>query len=492
MSRKYLLTGGYVATMDDTLGDFANGAVLVQDGIIKAVGKAEDFVTTDVEVINTSGGVVIPGMIDTHRHTCMSLMRGIGADQSLLQYLSNCFLRYMPATSAEDLHTASLVGALEALDSGVTTILDPCDACCSHAHAEAGLRGLKDAGIRGFFCYGMSDDEYDGAKAGKAAHDARLAHLNELHRSNSSSSNQLIQIGLSISHPGTVPFGQMATEITFAKERSMLCCSHSAPLKTSILSNGLLERADNGLMLPGHVYIHCTNLSDHEMRLIRDTGGKISIAPETEMQMGMGVPPLRACINNGLKPSLSIDTSSAVAPDLLSQMRLALQLQRCLDNEACHGDRKVPLHTELTVRDALIWGTRNGAEALGISDQIGTLTPGKRADVVFISTKRALTPSANSLGTTVLYSNGADVDTVLVDGKIVKRDGELVGHDINMIRAMAEDALHRINNKLSSLPSEMNRQALAEFLISSERSTRANFAGAYFGKDLRGDWLRKN
>lgn len=478
--------------MDDSLGDFPNGAVLVEDGIIQAVGKAEDIAATDAETINTEGGVVMPGMVDSHRHTSLSLMRGFAADQSLLQFLLDSYTKYLPAISPEDAYTSALVGALEALDSGVTTILEPEEGCQSRQHAEASLKGLEDSGIRGFFCFGMNDAEYSGAKTGRDAHKARLAHLNELHKINLSSGDKLVRVGLSISHPGTVPFDLTGEEIRFAQDRGMLCCSHSACLKSSVMLKGIVERADNGLMLPGHVYIHCTNLNPKEIKLIADSGGKISIAPETEMQMGMGIPPFRQCIDHGVKVSISQDISAAAPPSLLAQMRLGLQLQRCLDNEAMHDKRKVPLHLDLTVRDALIWGTRNGADALNLADQIGTLTPGKRADVVFISDKRALAPSMNPLATTLLCSSPADVDTVMIDGKIRKRNGQLVGYDLEKIRANAKQAVKRISDALANLPPGMTQEELKGYLLESERSTRSNFARAYNDENARGDWHRRN
>lgn len=488
MAGKYLLTGGYVATLDDSLGDFPKGAVLVEHGIIKAVGKVEDFSTTDAEIIDTTDGVVIPGMVDTHRHVSMSLTRGIGADQPLMQFLSNTYLRWLPATGVEDMHLSALVGALEALDCGVTTIIDTCESFHSREHAEAELQGLKDSGIRAFYGYGMCDGEYNGVPVGRDAWKARLDHLTEMHAANSSSES-LVKVALQLSIPGTVPFDLTAKEIKHAQEHKMLCCSHSCALKNSVICTGLDERADNGLMLPGHVYIHCTNLSERQMTLIAESQGKISIAMETDMQMGMGIPPIRACIEHGIQPSLSIDTTAAVAPDLLSQMRLALQTQRGLDHEACHVQRQVPMNLEYTCRDALIWGTRNGADAVGLGDQIGTLSPGKRADIVFLSNKRFLSPSAYPLGTAVLHSTAADVDTVMVNGIIRKRDGHLVGHDVEMIRQQAKAGLQRIQGNLATMRPEMTQEEISQYLVDAERSSRVNLAQAYL-EDAGGDGFR--
>ncbi|KAL0930082.1 amidohydrolase [Colletotrichum truncatum] len=406
-----------------------------------------------------------------------------------MHFLSNTYTRWLPATGVEEMHTSALVGALEAIDSGVTTILDSCETFPSAAHAEAELQALKDSGIRAFYCYGMSDYSYGEVKGGKAGWEARMAHVKKL-RDDNPDRDSLVQVGLALSQIGTVPFDMTVAEVKLAKEREMLCCSHTAGVRNSVITNGLEELNDNNLLFPGHVYIHCTGLTERDMDLIADSGGKISIAMETDMQMGMGIPPLRDCLNRGLKPSLSIDTSAAVAPDLLSQMRLALQTLRLLDHDAEQNQRKVPLHLKASVSDALGWATRNGAEAVGLGDKIGTLTPGKRADIVVISNKRGLSASAFPLGTAVLHSTPADVETVMIDGKVVKRDGRLVGQDVEAIRAKARKGLQNILENMKSMPAEMNPSEFRAYHLGAERMTRANLALAYDAGHRAGDWLR--
>lgn len=148
MTGKYLITGGHVVTLDDSLDYYANGAILVEDGNIKAVGRADEMTAPDAELVDASEGVVIPGMVDTHRHVSMSLTRGIGVDQHLWHFLANTYTRWLPATGVEEMRTSALVGALEAIESGVTTIMDTCESFHSPDHAEAELQGLKDSGIR--------------------------------------------------------------------------------------------------------------------------------------------------------------------------------------------------------------------------------------------------------------------------------------------------------------------------------------------------------
>lgn len=489
MTGKYLFKGGYVATLDDSLGDYPFGSVLVENGIITAVGHVDDIKSPDAEVIDATDGVIIPGMVDTHRHASMSLTRGLGADQSLFHFLSNTYLRWLPATSVEDMELSAMVGGLEAINSGVTTIMDTCESFHSRYHAEAELEGLKKSGVRAFFCFGMSDDAYGDAAVGIDGWNARLEHIEKLRESTSSDS--LVQIGMALSQPGTVPFDLTKVELEFAEKNGMLCCSHSCGIENSIITKDIEYRAEHGLLKAGHVYIHCTNLTKRELDLIAKSNGKISIATETDMQMGMGIPPIRACIESGINPSLSIDTSSAVAPDLLSQMRLALQMQRCRDNDAVHKTRQVPFDLEYTVRDALIWGTRNGAETVGGINQFGTLTPGKQADIVVITSKNALSASAYPLATAVLHSGPAEVDTVMIKGEIKKLDGRLVGQDVDEIRHKAKAGLERIMNNLANVRPEMTPDEVREYFLRAENMTRANLAKAYFGEGVRGDWMRQ-
>jgi cytosine/adenosine deaminase-related metal-dependent hydrolase len=492
MSGKYLFTGGQVATLDDELGDFGKGAVFVENGTIKFVGDVADvpIEAADADIIDTTDGIVIPGLVDTHRHVSMSLTRGLGADQALFHFLSNTYLRWLPATSVEDMHTSALVGALEAIDSGVTTILDSSESFHSGSHAEAELQGLKDSGIRAFFCFSMSEDQYGDAPAGQDGWKARFEHVERMRQANPNK-EELVQIGLALTQPGTGPFKLTKTELEYADRMGMLCCSHSCGVVNSMVTKDIIERHHHKLLYPGHVYIHCNGMSPEEVKLVAESGGKVSIATETEMQMGMGIPPFRLCIEAGLNPSLSIDTSAAVGPDLLGQMRLALQMQRCLDHHAVNQRGGVPSDVTFTARDALIWGSRNGAEAVGLGDKIGTLTPGKKADVVFMSNKNHISPSAFPLATAVLHSSQRDVDTVMIGGHIRKRDGVLVGHDMEAVRAKGKLGLQRILKNLENVPPEMTKEQVKQYIVDADRFTRAQLATAYSHDQLKNDWMRQ-
>ncbi|KAL2277303.1 hypothetical protein FJTKL_00143 [Diaporthe vaccinii] len=430
-------------------------------------------------------------MVDTHRHVSMSRTRGIGVDQHLWHFLSNTYTRWLPATGVEDTYLSGLVGSSEAIDSGVATIMDTYESFHSREHAEVELKGLRDSGIRAFFCCGMSADQYGDVAAGRAGWEARMDHVKQLIREEAERNDGVVRVALQLSQSGTTPFTWMGEEIKLAGDHGLLCCSHSSAVPNSALTSDIETRADLGHMHPGHVYIHCTSLTDHEMSLIAKTGGKIALSPDTDIQMGMGFPPLRKALSHGLRPSLSIDTSSATPPDLLSQMWLLLQVQRGLDHDAGHKSRRVAMKMDLTTRDALEWGTRNGAEAVGLGDQIGTLVPGKRAAIVILSNKRALSGSANPVGTAVLHSTPADVAFVMVDGRILKRDEKLVNVDVSAIRAKAREGLRRIQDNLKKTRPEMSAAEIEDFFLQGNKASRINVAEAYAHGTEANDYLRK-
>ncbi|MFI6518367.1 amidohydrolase family protein [Spirillospora sp. NPDC050679] len=476
MNRK-LVTGGHLITMDDEYGDLPQGAVLIEDDRIAAVARdAAEFAGVDAERVDAEGGFVLPGMIDSHRHTWMALMRGVSADQSLLQFLATTFYGKGSVVQAEDLGAASMVGALDALDSGVTTILDCCDCVNSPEHADAGIESLKASGIRFVYAYGMQ--EYDVKPPVFTDHDQRLADARRVRSQHFASDDALGRMGMLYGDFGILPFEQTAQEIRLATELGILGASHTGAATSSILLRGLRELNDRDLLLPGHLHIHCPALNDQEWRLIAESGGKVTIAPETEMQMGMGHPPFRAALDHGLAPGISTDITCVGSGDLFSQMRLGLQFQRCLDHDAVHASGTMPVSVDLTVRDALTWGTRNSADVLGLGSRIGSLTPGKKADVIVVRPRMDLVRSSHPVGTVVLQSTAADVRTVLVNGEYRKRGGELVGHDLNAVRARAGAALDRIEKAAGSLP-DLDDDAIHGWFGQAERMASANFAQAY-------------
>jgi cytosine/adenosine deaminase-related metal-dependent hydrolase len=184
--------------------------------------------------------------------------------------------------------------------------------------------------------------------------------------------------------------------------------------------------------------VHCNWLDEDEWKLLSGAGCKVSITPETELGMGCGVPPIRTCIDHGIKPTLGCDITSLNSGDIITQARLGLAYQRYADADpVCLGG--MPSALDLTSMDALQWATVNGAEACGLGSRVGTLTEGKQADILLIGGDSPnMYPSPKKAGTVVFQANSSNVRTVLVAGKVRKRDGELVGVDKAGLRSKVE------------------------------------------------------
>ncbi|MFI6817214.1 amidohydrolase family protein [Nonomuraea sp. NPDC050328] len=469
-----VVTGGHLISMDGEYGELPQGAVLIEGDRIAAVARdSSEFDGVDAQVIDAQGGFILPGMVDSHRHTWMALLRGISADQSLMEFLGNVFYGIGSLITAEDMSAASTVGAIEAIDSGVTTIMDCCDCVNSPDHAIAAVDALRATGIRHVYSYGFQCFAFE--PAGFASHAERLK---DAERFRSYGWGGLSSMGILLSDFGTLPFADSVAEFRLTAELDVLTASHTAAATSSILLKGLREFRDHGLLRPGHVHIHCPALVGDEWQLVADTGGRVTIAPETEMQMGMGIPPIRPALEHGILPGISTDIVAVGSGDLFSQLRLGLQTQRMLDHDRVHRTGRMPSSVELTVRDALSWGTRGSAETLGLGDRIGSLTPGKQADVIIVKPKLGLVPSSHPVGSVVLQSTAADVDTVLIGGVVRKRHGQLVGYDLDAVAARGQQALSRIRKAAAGLP-VLGPEAVAGWFGQAERVATQVFGSAY-------------
>ena len=191
-------------------------------------------------------------------------------------------------------------------------------------------------------------------------------------------------------------------------------------------------------------YVHCCTLNDTEWKLIKDSGGTISIAGYVEKLMGHGNPPVQKAIDMGIRPSLSVDVETSVPNDFFNQMRSIFSQQK---NEVWErrlaGDKNAPKF--LTVREALEFATVEGARANGLEKKIGSLTPGKEADIILLRTDRLnVMPMNNAVGAVVTSMGPQNVDTVLIAGKVMKRNGQLVGIDMNRIARLGDAAKARV------------------------------------------------
>jgi cytosine/adenosine deaminase-related metal-dependent hydrolase len=471
-----LIRGGLVVSMDDAIGEVPGGEVLIEDGRITAVGT--DLGVTDGEVVDATGHVVMPGFVDTHRHTWQTPFRGVCADWTLEDYFRGIRGTISPNCSAEDVYAGNLVGALEALDAGVTTILDFSHCNNTPGHADAALRGLRDAGIRALFAYGYFPAPT--AEPGFGDHDARLADARRIREQELPSDDALVTMGVALTECGLLPFETTLAEARSATELGVPSVLHTGCNWGSPVTEGIPELDHHGLLGPDQVHVHCNTLRDRDLRRLADHGCKVSSSPETELQMGMGHPIIRRALAFGMRPSLSCDVMSSNSGDMFSQMRLGLQFERAMRNDEFHARGEMPDSLDLTVRDALRWGTANGAHAMGLEDRIGSLSPGKQADVIVIGGRRLnLVPMADPVGCLVAQANAANVRHVLVAGRWVKRDGELVGVDLDAAIDLAEAAAERVLGTITGGGGELLPPAPPGFADMINAAAAANLARAW-------------
>jgi cytosine/adenosine deaminase-related metal-dependent hydrolase len=434
MSDKILIRGGHVLTVDPTLGDLPHGDVLIEDGQIVAV---QPEISADADVIDASGFLVIPGFVDTHRHTWEAAIRGVAPDATLDDYFVDILDTFAPHYRAEDVYHANLAGTLECLNAGITTLVDWSHINNTPEHPDAAIRALRETGIRAQYAYGsantsLSDYWYE-SKIAIPGDDVRRVQDTYF-----GSDRGLLTLALATRGPGFCVDDVVRAEWGLARELGIPITVHVAMGRVAGRFGMVKQLDDLGLLGADTTYIHCCYFSEDEWRLVADTGGTISVAPQVELQMGHGWPPVMKAIEYGLRPSLSIDVVTTVPGDMFTQMRAAFGAERARVNAASwEANTPVP-DTMLTARQMLEMATINGAHVAGLADRTGSLTPGKRADVVLIDARAInVAPVHDAAAAVTLCADVSNVDTVLVDGVVRKRGGRLLA-DVEHARQLVE------------------------------------------------------
>ncbi|MBB5157175.1 amidohydrolase family protein [Saccharopolyspora phatthalungensis] len=434
-----------VVTMDETLGDFARADILVEDGAIAEIGPGLDV--RDAERIDASSMIAIPGLVDTHRHTWQTGLRGILADGNIPDYLRGFRLQMATKYRAEDMYAGNYAGGLDCLNSGVTTVVDYCHNILTEAHAHASVTGLRDSGVRALYGHGLvpvtantwsEDPRRGGAPERDGGFGWRAALARAIREEYFASENQLLRFAVAPQELAIAPIEEVRQEFELARELGARITFHSNQVLVRNLFKDIEVLHAHGLLDEDLLLVHATFTTEEEWKLLRDTGTTVSVCAETEMQMGMGFPVIREATEHTPGPSLGIDCTSSTGGDMISHARLVLQVTRWREDQPEYAQSRQPTRMRWTTRDALRWLTINGARAAGVDDVTGSLTPGKRADIVLLDMSGISQAGWNRhdpCGAVIAQTNSGNVHTVLVDGRIVKRDGRLT--HVNLAGALA-------------------------------------------------------
>lgn len=421
MSRT-LIRGATVITMD-AQGDLPRADVLVTDERITEIAPA--IHADDAEVVEAAGCIVIPGLVNAHMHTWQTALRGLAANWTLLEYFQKMHAGLATVFEPEDLYIATLVGALNQLNCGTTTLADWCHNNRTPAHNDAAIEGLLESGIRAAFFHGTHKPE---PKPGErpfweVPHPrAEVERLLKNHQG-----RELLTVHAAVLGPHYSTLEVALHDFRMVKELGLIGSLHQGggPARTP---DGWDQLEAAGLLGPQINIVHGHALSDAQLQRFCELGMSFSAAAENEMTQGHGHPITGRLRAHGKAPSLGVDLESVLSGDMLTQARVALGMQRSLDNAAyreAHGS--IPPTSTIGTREALSWVTVEGARMLGQLDRIGTLAAGKQADLVLIrASDLNMQPVHDPVSTVVMQTTLANIDSVMVAGRWKKRHGQLL------------------------------------------------------------------
>jgi 5-methylthioadenosine/S-adenosylhomocysteine deaminase len=420
-----LVSGGYVVTLDPGIGDLPQGDVLIRNGRIAAVGADLGSRAPGARVVDALGRLVMPGLVDTHRHVWQGALGGFTGQVSLSGYSGAVIAGLAPHYTPEDLYAGTLWGALQALNAGITTVADWSHNLPTPQHADANVRALHDSGIRAVFLYGGPGpygSAFFGVPAPPHPGDARRAQAEHFPDGISGR----LRMGLALRGPAfTTP---EATEKDFAFAREL-----GLPISVHVGMTGFpgsVATLDKlGLLGPDVNHVHATQLGDREFDLIAGSGGSISLCPSVDMLMALGTYPATGqALTRGIPAGLGVDTTTGAGTDLFTEMRLALAAERSRASAGAVSRGEAIEAVEVNQRDMLRLGTLDAARVWHLDDEVGSLTPGKQADVTIVDLRPPhLDGFGDPVATLVMGAGAADVETVVVGGEIVKASGTLVG-----------------------------------------------------------------
>jgi 5-methylthioadenosine/S-adenosylhomocysteine deaminase len=411
-----------VISMDSAIGEHLDADVLIEGSKIAAVKP--NLGTVDAREIDGRGAIVLPGFVDTHRHTWQFLLRNAAADWSLAQYFGGVRGIMGELYTPDDMYVANYLGALEALDAGITTLVDWSHNNNTPDHADMAIKGLQDAGIRAVYAYGNANREWFPV----SDLPTNFEDVARVRKQHFASDDGLVTMAFAARGPQFATLDQTERDFCEARKLDLPITLHAGDGLWG-LDHPIDQLNSRGLLGPRTTYVHCCTLSDHEFKLMADTGGTASLSAEVELNMGHGNP----------ATSISIDICTSVGGDMFTQIRVLMAATRGVVNAEALKEKKLLDPLPLTARDMLDFATLQGAKAANLDRRTGSLTPGKDADLIILNANSLnMFPVNNPVGAVIEDAHVGNIDSVFVKGRAVKRHGKLVDIDVPALRRRVE------------------------------------------------------
>ena len=418
---RILLKGGTIVSMDAKVGDLVKGDLLIEGTKISAI--APEINAADAQVIDALDTIIVPGLVDCHRHSWEAQLRRINPNSpTLADYMNATHLSFAKFYRPQDHYVGNYLTAMGCIDAGVTCVIDNSHNSRSAAHSDAAVEALFDSGIRAVHASGPPG-------AGDWDHQWP-ADLERLQKKYFSSADQLLTLRMFS--------GPIRENWAVARKLGLrITTEFQGPAQAALLD----PLAADKLVDPDNTFNHCGALPERTWQIFLDSGANINVCPRSDAQyaLGEGVCALQHALDHGIKPGFSVDNETSYSTDMFMEMRVALYIQRAVaQNRKFSGDQNPP--KPLMVRDVLHCATMSGAHCAGLDDKIGALAPGKEADLLMIRTDDInLYPSNNAIGTVVQAAERSNIDAVIIGGRVRKYRGRVVGLDMVSLKAMIDE-----------------------------------------------------
>ena len=449
MSR-ILIKNGTIVSMDRQTGDL-RGDVLVENDRIAAIGPAIE--AADAEIIDASEMIVIPGLINSHIHTWETGLRGIAGDWTMPQYGQAMHRGLANHFRPDDIYIANLMGALTSINSGITTMVDWCHNNRTPEHTDAAIDGLQESGVRALFLHGSpKPDPKPGQKHFSEVPMPR-AEVERLLKGRLASRDARITLGLAILGPTYSIYDVTRQDLQLARELDLVASMHVSGVKP-VSADGFKRMVADDLVSDRTNIVHGNDLTDEELSGLAGRGVQFTVTADVELQMGFGNPLTGRLRALGAPMSVGSDVEISTRPDMFGIIRTALQTQRNIDHvQSLRATAKALGKISITCRDAFAWATINGAKMARLDHRTGSLAVGKQADIVLLRKDDLnMFPVHDPLSSLVTQAGVSNVDTVLIEGRVVKRDGRLLFANIAEKKAALLRSGERILHDFGELP----------------------------------------